>query len=51
MIENEPARRRFTHNAKEKVRNEMSLEAMLGSFAEFYQSLGNTNGQVAKEPG
>jgi len=51
VIENEPARRRFTHNAKEKVRNEMSLEAMLGRFAEFYQSLGNTNGQVAKESG
>lgn len=50
IIDDEPARRRFTHNAKEKVRNEMSLEAMLGHFARFYQSLGNASGQATKEP-
>ena len=50
VFDDESARRRFTRNAKEKLRHEMSLEAMLGRFTQFYQSLGNTNGQVAKEP-
>jgi glycosyltransferase involved in cell wall biosynthesis len=49
MIEDEPARRRFTHHAKEKVRNEMSLEFMLDRFTQFYQSLGNRDGRIAKE--
>ncbi len=37
IIDDESARRRFVSSAKEKLRNEMSLEAMVGNFDRFYR--------------
>jgi glycosyltransferase involved in cell wall biosynthesis len=48
LIDDDTARQRFTQNAKEKVRNEMNLEAMVSRFTQFYRSLRSTNGRVAK---
>lgn len=50
IIDDETVRRRFTQNSNEKVRNEMSLETMIGRFTEFYQSLRNTDDRLAKQP-
>lgn len=50
IVDDEAACQRFTQNAKEKVRNEMSLEATISRFAQFYRSLGSANGRLAKEP-
>lgn len=49
IIDDETVRRRFTHNAKEKVRTEMSLETMISRFTEFYQRMGNANGRSARQ--
>ena len=50
IIDDEPARQRLTRNAKEKVRSEMSLEAMVKGFEQFYRFLGRNNSRVAKKP-
>jgi glycosyltransferase involved in cell wall biosynthesis len=48
LIDDDTSRQRFTQNAKEKVRNEMNLEAMVSRFTQFYRSLSSPNGRVAK---
>lgn len=40
LIDDDATRLRFTQAAKEKVRNEMSLEAMLNRFRQFYREHG-----------
>lgn len=42
IIDDEPTRQRFARHAKEKLRNEMSLEAMVRGFEQFYRLLGKT---------
>jgi len=48
LINDQTTCQRFTRNAKEKVHNEMSLEAMISQFERFYQALTGVNSQAAK---
>lgn len=50
LINDQSTGQRFTRNAKEKVRNEMSLEAMISQFEKFYQGLVDDNSRAAKLP-
>lgn len=50
LINDQATCQRFTHNAKEKVRNEMSLEAMISQFECLYRVLNGVNSHAAKAP-
>ncbi len=50
IIDDEPARLRFVSSAKEKLRNEMSLEAMVRNFEQFYRFMVKNDSPSARAP-